>query len=272
MPDGQLHHYEVVLNPLHDKQGQITGIGGTTRDITERKLREQELRQRNEELARFTYTVSHDLKSPLVTIKAFLGYLAQDLAAHDEARVQKDMGYIRNAADKMSVLLDELLELSRIGRKANPPVEATLQEIAGEALALVAGRIAERGVQAQVTDAPVRLRGDRPRLVSVFQNLLDNAVKFMGNQPAPRIEIGAETAGEEIVLYVRDNGLGIEPRHQARLFDLFEKLDPATAGTGMGLALVRRIVEVHGGKIWVESEGAGQGSTFKFTLAKTNWG
>ena len=91
----------------------------------------------------------------------------------------------------------------------------------------------------------------------------------MGNQPTPCLEIGVEQVGEETVLFVRDNGLGIDTRHQAKLFNLFEKLDPTTKGTGIGLALVKRIVEVHGGKIWVESEGPDKGTTFHFTLAKT---
>jgi signal transduction histidine kinase len=112
------------------------------------------------------------------------------------------------------------------------------------------------------------LCGDRTRLVEVFQNLVDNAIKFMGDQPAPRVEIGMEKTGEGNVFFVRDNGMGIEPRYQPKVFNLFEKYDPKMKGTGIGLALVKRIVEVHGGKIWVESAGIGKGATFRFTLAK----
>jgi PAS domain S-box-containing protein len=241
----------------------------TITDITEMKRQEQELREKNAELTRFTYAVSHDLKSPLVTIKTFLGYLEQDTGKADRRAVASDLMYIRNATDKMSRLLDELLELSRVGRKTNPAVEVSLQAVVREALHLVAGRIAERGVHVDVTRVPLILTGDRPRLVEVFQNLVDNAVKFMGDQPAPHIEIGVVEEGPEPVLFVRDNGIGIDSRYQSRLFGLFEKLDPGTEGTGIGLALVHRIVEVHGGKIRMESAGSGQGSTFYFTLAKT---
>jgi signal transduction histidine kinase len=148
-------------------------------------------------------------------------------------------------------------------------VEVPLQEIVREARRLVAGQIAERGVRVEVTSEPIVLHGDRPRLVEVFQNLLDNAVKFLGDQPEPRIEIGAEQEGGEIVLFVRDNGKGIDPRHKSKLFGLFEKLDPGTPGSGIGLAMVRRIVEIHGGKIHAHSDGPGKGTTFRFTLDKT---
>jgi len=236
--------------------------------ITERKQAEEALQRRNEEILRFTYAVSHDLKSPLVTIRTFLGYLENDLKQADTARVDTDLGHIRRAAEKMTHLLDDLLSLSRIGRKVNPPEDMTLQAIVREALEMVAGQIAERQVQIQVSDAPVVLHGDRMRLSEVFQNLIDNAIKFMGEQAEPRVEIGMDASGPEIVLFVRDNGLGIDPRHQSKLFGIFEKLHPGTAGTGMGLAMVKRIIEVHGGRIWVESAGPGQGSTFRFTLSR----
>jgi signal transduction histidine kinase len=120
-----------------------------------------------------------------------------------------------------------------------------------------------------VTDAPLVLHGDRQRLREIFQNLIDNAVKFMGDQPSPRIEVGVEDRGGENVIFVRDNGLGIDPRHQHRLFGLFERMHPEIDGVGMGLAIIKRIVELHGGRIWVESAGEGCGSTFCFTLAGT---
>ncbi len=235
-------------------------------DITERRHQEEELRRKNEELERFTYTVSHDLKSPLVTVKTFMGYLEQDLARSDAGRVAQDLQYMGAAADKMGRLLDELLEMSRIGRVVHPPTRVTFRELADEALNTVAGRLAEQGVAVEVSDEPVTLWGDRPRLAEIWQNLVENAAKFMGDQARPRIELGAERRGEETVFFVRDNGVGIDPRYQSKVFGLFEKLDPKSEGTGLGLALVKRIVELHEGKIWVESSGPGQGATFLFTL------
>ena len=213
--------------------------------------------------------MSNDLKSPLVTIQTFLGYLEQDLAKQDATVIENDCGFIRTAAQKMSLMLDELLELSRVGRMRNQPQDIPLRTVVEEALTLVAGQISARGARVKVSQEPITVHGDRVRLVEIFQNLVDNAVKFMGDQPSPMIDVGVEEIDEEMVLFVRDNGAGIDPRHIGKLFGLFEKLDPKTEGTGIGLALVRRIVEVHGGRIWAESEGLGHGTCFRITLPGT---
>jgi PAS domain S-box-containing protein len=242
-------------------------------EIAERKRAEiererliAELEAKNAELERFTYTVSHDLKSPLITIQGFLGYLEQDALAGNVEQMKGDMARIVNATEKMHQLLGDLLELSRIGRLMNPPEETPLGELAREAVSMVEGRLASRGIVVDIApDLPV-VYGDRPRLREVLQNLVDNAVKFMGDQPEPCIEIGARREGEETVFYVRDNGLGIDPRYHQKVFGLFEKLDAQAEGTGIGLSIVKRIVEAHGGRIWVESQGSGQGATFCFTL------
>ncbi len=229
--------------------------------------RTAELEARNAELERFIYTISHDLTSPLITIRGFLGYLERAARAGDMEQVQADIARIVNATDKMQQLLRELLELSRIGRLANPPEEVSFSELAEEALSLVQGRLAERGVEVYIAPGMPSVYGDRPRLREVLQNLLDNAAKFLGPQAHPRIEVGVRRAGEQVVFFVRDNGIGIDPRFHDKVFGLFEKLDQHIEGTGIGLAIVKRIVEVHGGCIWVESEGVGQGSTFCFTLS-----
>jgi signal transduction histidine kinase len=244
-------------------------------EITERKqaevAREQlvtELEAKNAELERFTYTVSHDLKSPLVTIKGFLSLLEKDIIKDDIGRVQGDIKHIYDAAEKMQLLLNDLLELSRIGRVVNPPEKVSLSELAREAVELTAGQIAEGKVQVDIAPGLPVVCGDRPRLLEVMQNLIENAVKFMGNQPEPWIEVGVQHQEEETLYYVRDNGIGIEPRYQERIFSLFDRLDPTLEGTGIGLALVQRIIEVHRGRIWVESEGKGHGSTFYFALPR----
>ncbi len=232
-------------------------------------LRTAELQQKNDEMTRFLYTVSHDLKSPLVTIKTFLGYLKKDLQRQDAQALEQDMTFITDAANRMTLLLEELLELSRIGRHATPFREVPLKEVLDDALALVAGPLAERHVEVVTPREPVILFGDPKRLGELFQNLIDNAVKFMGSQPHPRIDIGWHAEGGKIWLFVRDNGEGIDIAHRDKIFGIFEKLHPDTEGVGMGLAIVKRIVETHGGTITVSSPGPGEGATFSFFLAGT---
>ena len=243
------------------------------RDTTERKRTEEalqqitlELQDKNAELGRFLYSASHDLKSPLVTVKTFLGYLKQDLGSGDSAQAEKDMTFIGAAADKMARLLDELLEMSRIGRVLSTPVSVTFRTLVDEALTAVAGRIAQGAVKVTVHDYDATLRGDRLRLAEIWQNLVDNACKFMGDQKEPHIEIGVETRGADKLFFVRDNGVGIDPQYHAKVFGLFEQLNPQAGGTGIGLAHVKRIVEVCGGRIWLESAGKGKGTCFLFNL------
>ncbi|MFC1974960.1 ATP-binding protein [Chloroflexota bacterium] len=148
----------------------------------------------------------------------------------------------------------------------NPPVEISFETIVREAVEAVHGRIEAGDVQVEIGPNLPLIYGDQARLVEVVQNLVDNACKFMGDQPQPRIEIDLSEAGDQPVFFVRDNGRGIEPSYHERIFGLFDKLDPNTEGTGIGLALVNGIIEIHGGKIWVESDGMGTGATFFFTL------
>ncbi|MBN1140802.1 MAG: GHKL domain-containing protein [Deltaproteobacteria bacterium] len=225
-----------------------------------------ELEAKNAELERFTYTVSHDLKSPLITIRGFTGLLAKDAEKGDMVRVSGDVDQIKRATDKMQQLLEELLELSRIGRLVNPSKNISLADLAREAVEMLSGRISKGKVDVTIQPGLPTVFGDRPRLLEVFQNLIDNAVKFMGDQPAPHIEIGVENRGKEVLCFVRDNGIGIHPRYQSKVFGLFERLDQNLEGTGIGLALVQRIINYHGGRIWIESEGEGKGSTFIFSL------
>lgn len=163
--------------------------------VSERKRSEDELKQRNAEMERFTYAISHDLKSPLVTVSAFMGYLETDIKNADQERISRDMGYIRAAVDRMGLLLGELLELLRVGWVVSNPQWVDVQELVQEALQLVAGPIRERGVRVTASGNRIMLFGDRPRLVEVFQNLVENAVKYMGDQAAPCIQIGGRTWG-----------------------------------------------------------------------------
>jgi PAS domain S-box-containing protein len=245
----------------------------TQQDITSRKRAEADLREaltelevKNAELERFTYTVSHDLKSPLITIRGYLGHLEASAAKGDMARFREDAQRIWSATQKMGSLLNDLLELSRVGRVLSTVEDVSMASVAQDAADLVRGLLSLGGVQLEIaSDLPV-VRGDRQRLTEVVQNLMENAVKFKGEQTAPLILVGWRQGPSGTVFFVRDNGIGIEPRYHEKVFDLFEKLSPGTDGTGVGLALSRRIVEAHGGRMWIESEGLGHGTTFCFTL------
>lgn len=275
-PDGRPRWLSASKAALHDRDGNIIGLVGISRDITERKMAEierekliRDLETRNAELERFTYTVSHDLKSPIVTIQGFLGLLEMDALQGNIERLKHDILRIKSATSKMHKLLGELLELSRIGRLMNPPDEVPFASIVQEAIANVSGQLQSQDISVSIQPDLPMVYGDKVRLVEVVQNLLDNACKYMGSQPNPQIKVGYLKKSEgTCAFFVGDNGIGIDPRYHQRVFGLFDKLDPQSEGTGVGLAVVKRIVEVHGGQIWIESDGPGHGSTFYFTLAE----
>jgi len=238
----------------------------TWHDITTRKQAERELLDKNIELERFTYSVSHDLKSPLITIQSFAGQIMQDVEAGRHARISSDLTRISHASSKMIALLNDLLELSRAGRTMGIPVRIDMARLVSDVLARLAGSLQQCQIDVVVQSEFPSVQGDQQRIVTVLQNLLENAIKYMGDQSAPRISIGSRQAGSTPVFFVSDNGQGIETRFHETIFGLFNKLDSKSEGTGVGLALVKRIIEAHGGRIWVESEGTGRGSTFCFTL------
>jgi PAS domain S-box-containing protein len=261
---------EIIYNdsgqPIR-RVGALQDITEIRRVETEREKLIQELQSKNTELDRFTYTVSHDLRSPLVTIRGFLGFMQKDIEAGKTERVTEDMARIITAADKMQRFLDELLVLSRAGRVMNPPEPVSFNTIAVDTVEMLRGRIEARGVQVHIADDLPTILCDRTRLTQVVQNLVDNAIKFSGDQPNPKIEIGTEGKDSEgrAILYVRDNGIGIDPQFQENVFDLFNKVDSQTEGVGIGLTLVKRIIETHQGQVWLKSAGEGSGSIFFFS-------
>ncbi len=228
---------------------------------------QSELEARNIELERFTYTVSHDLKSPLFTIHGFLGLLEKDTASGNREGQKDAVERIRHAAGSMQGLLEGLLEFSRVGRLVDAAQEVAFRELVDEAIEHLAEPLAEQGVEVVVASELPVVHGDRARLYEVVLYLIENALRYRDPEKAePLVEITSERRGEHNAIVVRDNGLGIDPRYHEKIFGLFEKLDATSDGYGTGLALARRIVGLHGGRIWVESEGPGKGSAFVFTL------
>jgi len=251
---------------LENPDGSLRGLVGVIDDITERKRDEEELQKKNAEIEQFIYTVSHDLRSPLVTVKTFMGYLEQDMAEGNKERLAQDIAYIHAAADKMKLLLDELLEMSRIDRIESAPVEVSFMEVLAEALDALAGAISKRNVDIHLPEKDLMMFGDRMRLCQIWQNLIENAIKYCHEDVTPCIQLGVRLTDQEPVFFVKDNGIGIAPEFHAKVFGMFDKLDPKSPGAGLGLSMVKRIIEKKGGRIWIESGEAEPGSCFLFTL------
>lgn len=283
MPINRIPWVEMRVTKLCDRRSRMNGHLIVLRDITDAKKAEEELlRSRDDlerrvrertmeleakaaEMERFVYTVSHDLRSPLVTVSGFAGFLKKDVEDGDIDRVESDLRMMEDAVVKMDQLLSETLELSRIGRVANPPQKVPFSSIVQEAIEQISQKISIKGVEVSVEPELPVVYVDRMRLVEVMVNLIENSIKYMGDQAKPSINIGHRKDGEETVFFVRDNGIGIDKSQHEKVFGLFYRVDNSTEGSGAGLAIVKRIIEVHGGRIWIESE-LGKGCTVCFTI------
>ncbi|HEY3187661.1 MAG TPA: ATP-binding protein, partial [Solirubrobacteraceae bacterium] len=260
----------VVITSLRNDEGVLVGYAKITRDLTERREAEQHLRATNVELERFAVAVAHDLTEPLHTIVGLADLTARRLDDRLDDESREYLDHIRGGARRLRRLLDALLEYSRTSQREmlSEPVST------GEAVRHVVNGLAARIAEAQATvdfdaDALPVVQADPAMLELVLQNLISNALKFRGDEP-PRVTITAhqhEDQDDMCCLVVSDNGIGIAPAHRDAIFDLFQRLQPADEypGTGTGLALVKRIVERHGGEIGVDSK-VDEGSRFWFTL------
>ncbi len=270
-PDSWFNEISILAKSM----GQMTDNLYKANDQLIQHTKKQEgliqlLEDKNAELERFAYTVSHDLKSPLVTVKGFVGLLRQDIKDNNAVRVSGDLEQIAAAADKMAILLDDLLELSRIGRVVNKPEKILLSDLFAEVVITIQGQIKQADAIIKIQPDMPAIYADKHRMLEVAQNLLDNAIKFSQANIIPEVEVTATIDQNKVVCCVADNGIGIKVEYHNRVFGLFNRLDPSFEGTGIGLALVKRIIEVHNGNIRIESNGHGQGTRFYFTLAKTS--
>lgn len=273
--EGRVRSFASSFIPIADASGRVIKLMGITQDMSSRRLIEQErellireLAAKNAEFEEFVYTASHELKSPLVTISGFAGILQKEVAGHKIPGTESHFEKIKAAVAAMATMLDQLSELSGMGHILIQREKMPLHEVAREAIGHVADEAAGNSVKIDIPADFPEVWGNRVHLRDVLQNLIDNAIKFTVDRREPVVSIGAREEQQHFVCFVRDNGKGIEPRYHDRIFDLFERLDQQFQGTGVGLARVRRIVEMHGGKVWVESEGPGKGSTFSFSIPK----
>jgi PAS domain S-box-containing protein len=242
------------------------------RDITERKQAEEKLKRTLEELTRsnaelqqFAYVASHDLQEPLRMVSSFVQLLAKRYSDKLDAEAGEYIGFALNGASRMHHLISDLLAFSRVGTRGKPFQPFAAGDALQEAIANLQLSIQDTG--ASVTSDPLpEISGDQSQFVQLFQNLIENAVKFHGSEPS-RVHVAATTRDSEVVFTVKDNGIGIDPRHFERIFTIFQRLHAPGkyAGTGIGLAICKKIVERHAGRIWVESE-EGKGSTFYFSV------
>jgi light-regulated signal transduction histidine kinase (bacteriophytochrome) len=224
-----------------------------------------ELERKNKELEQFAYVASHDLQEPLRTISSFLDLLSKQYAEHLDERAQKYMTFIVQASDRMKVLINDLLDYSRIGRKKEA-AQVDLNKLIQEVLADLNKAITDAGAEIQVGKMPA-IKAYPTELKQVFQNLILNAIKFRKKDTPPKIEIAAERQNGEWKFMVRDNGIGIDPQHADRIFVIFQRLHTRNEyeGSGIGLSNCKKIAELHKGTIWVEST-PGEGSSFFFTV------
>jgi PAS domain S-box-containing protein len=281
-----IHH---VCQPVFDEQGHYLGKRGSNRDITDRKRAEDELARHqdhleelvqertaqleasNKELHAFTYTVSHDLRAPLRHIDGFLALLQKKVGSALDEQGRHYMGAICGAAQKMGLLVDDLLSFSRIGRHALSFQPVELEPLVWEVVGKLEHDAVGREIDWSIGGLPT-IRGDAPMLRIVLANLIANALKFTRPRKTARIEIGSKPASNaETVIFVSDNGVGFDMAYADKLFGVFQRLHGADEfeGTGIGLANVHRIIDRHGGRTWAEGK-VDQGAVFYFSLPQTS--
>ncbi len=266
----RIEMYQAATNNLMQEAGKRKKVEESLK-LNEEKLEASvnQLEGKNKELEAFAFMVSHDLKNSIFTITGFTNALREDFGGLLSGKSGQYIGYIDNAAEKMTLLINDLLKLSRVGQLTVRKEKFNFESVVNEALQEIMPRIEGKDIEIKIQESLPDVFGDKKRLVQMLENLLSNALKYIGKEnPAPRIEIGAEQQSGGNVFFVRDNGVGIEKKFFAIIFQVFKRL-PSTkklaGGSGIGLAIVKRIVELHGGRIWVSSE-TGKGTTFFFTL------
>ena len=269
------HHFPVELTVSPIRLGRSYIFSAFIRDITERKQAEEALAHKTEELTRmnaeledFTHSVSHDLKEPLRGIEAFAGFIAEDYGDKLDEQGQRYVNVLRESAVRMKDLIDDLLQLSRIGRTrieyAPVPVRRLVEDVTLE----LSFALQEKRAELRLDPELPTVTCDAVRMREVFKNLISNAIKY-NDKPSPQIKISCRSENGGFTFCVRDNGIGIDPQYHDKVFKIFQRLHHREEyeGTGVGLAICKKVIEAHGGRIWVESTG-GEGTAFLFTIPR----
>ncbi len=272
--DGTLRWIGHVCQPVFDSDRNFLGTRASNRDLTKRKLAEDEVKKMSEELARsnadlkqFAYVASHDLKEPLLSIAGFSKRLEKKYKDNLDEKADEYIDYIIDGVKRMEILIKDLLEYSQVETNGKTLMPTNCSVALEKAIFNLQSAVEKS--KAKVTYDPLpTVSADTSQLSQLFQNLIGNAIKFRDRKP-PEIHISAKQQGEEWIFSVKDNGIGIAPGNFERIFTIFQRLHTGEEyeGTGMGLAICKKIVERHGGRIWIESEPE-EGSTFYFTLPR----
>ena len=261
------HERELFAHTLPVRNADDEVFGGmlVVQDVTERREYQRRLEASNERLEQFAYAASHDLQEPLRMVSSYLSLIERRYGDDLDADGEEFIAYAVDGADRMREMIDGLLAYSRVDTQGEPLEPVDLNAVFEGAVENLQMKIEESGAEISVEPLP-RVRGDGSQLQQVFQNLLSNAIEYSGDEP-PQIHVSAERAHSKWVVSVEDEGIGIDPADQDRVFEVFERLHSRDEydGTGIGLALCQRIIERHDGRIWVDSE-PGEGTTFSFTL------
>jgi PAS domain S-box-containing protein len=285
--DGRLINISVTISPIKDATGKVIGVSKVARDISDLKAVEKKIRQlnaeleqrvvertkqlqaANKELKSFSYSVSHDLRSPLRHVMAFVEMLRQDAGPSLSEQSLGHLGMISKSAKQMGDLIDDLLALSHIGQAEMQKKEVELDQLVQEVVGDFQAETKKRNVTWELHPLPA-VRADRALLRQALVNLISNAVKFTSTRAEPKIEIGCAPSGDgETVICIRDNGVGFDPHYAGKLFGVFQRLHNREdfEGTGIGLANVQRIIDRHGGRTWAEGVVDG-GASFYFSIPR----
>ena len=265
--EGRTQSLEASIFAIRDEQGRVDGFLLMVQDVTERLRFQEELERSNLELEQFAYVAPHDLQEPLRVITGFVQLLGQRQEAQLDAEGREYMDFIVDGAARMKTLINDLLVYSRVTTKADLPEMVDLNQVLAVACKDLRQLIEENQAAIVCEDPLPTIRADRGQMGQLFQNLLGNAIRYRRPETAPRITLAARRQGRDWLISVTDNGIGIDPRYFARIFKIFQRLHTPEEypGTGIGLAICKKIVERHQGRLWVESE-PGKGACFLFTL------
>jgi PAS domain S-box-containing protein len=266
--DGSRFWADAVLTAIHDREGRLLGFAKVTRDLTERRRAAEELARTNAELETFSYSVSHDLRAPLRAMNGYAQALLEDHAAQLDSEGRRLLAVVRDNAQRLGEMIDALLTFSRLGRQPLQSAPLDMTDLARSVIDELRHGAKDHAPEVHIDPLPAAT-GDRTLIRQVLANLLGNAFKFTRGRPLPRIEIGARSAGGDMVYLVRDNGAGFDMHYADKLFQVFSRLhhQDEFEGSGIGLALAQRIIQRHGGRIWAEGV-PNQGATFYFTLPR----